>query len=101
MEENIRKISDIDYREGNYVIIDGKKLLNMSSNDYLSISTDRDLLNEFLDRLHGEEKQKLFDSLKEHYMLNEYTATEKDVLAVYREFKELYEQKRLKRDEEE
>ena len=54
------------------------------------------LLNEFLDRLHGEEKQKLFDSLKEHYMLNEYTATEKDVLAVYREFKELYEQKRLK-----
>lgn len=54
------------------------------------------LLNEFLDRLHGDEKQKLFDSLKEHYMLNEYTATEKDVLTVYKEFKELYEQKRLK-----
>lgn len=54
------------------------------------------LLNEFLDRLHGDEKQKLFDSLKEHYMLNEYTAAEKDVLAVYKEFKELYEQKRLK-----
>ena len=48
MENNIRKISDIEYREGNYVIIDGKKLLNMSSNDYLSISTNRELLKEFI-----------------------------------------------------
>ncbi|MBQ3640337.1 pyridoxal phosphate-dependent aminotransferase family protein [bacterium] len=48
MSENVRKISDIEYREGNYVVTDGKKLLNMSSNDYLSISTNRDLLNEFL-----------------------------------------------------
>lgn len=67
---------------------------NYNKKAYIRKATN--LLNEFLDRLHGEEKQKLFDSLKEHYMLNEYTATEKDVLAVYKEFKELYEQKRLK-----
>lgn len=54
------------------------------------------LFIEFLDRLHGDEKQKMFDTLKEHYMLNEYTATENDVLNVYKEYKELYEQKRLK-----
>lgn len=54
------------------------------------------LFIEFLDRLHGDEKQKMFDTLKEHYMLNEYTATENDALAVYKEYKELYEQKRLK-----
>ena len=67
---------------------------NYNKKAYIRKATN--LLNEFLDRLHGDEKQKLFDSLKEHYMLNEYTAAEKDVLAVYKEFKELYEQKRLK-----
>lgn len=67
---------------------------NYNKKAYIRKATN--LLNEFLDRLHGDEKQKLFDSLKEHYMLNEYTATEKDVLTVYKEFKELYEQKRLK-----
>lgn len=54
------------------------------------------LFIDFLDRLHGSEKQKMYDTLKEHHMLNEYTATEEDVLTVYEEYKDLYEQKRLK-----
>lgn len=54
------------------------------------------LLIDFLDRLNGKEKQDLFDTLKEHYLLNEYTATEDDVLKVYNKYKDLYEKKRIK-----
>lgn len=56
-----RHIHDIDYKNGNNVIIDGKELLNLSSNDYLSISTDKNLLDEFLVK-YSENKEFLFSS---------------------------------------
>ena len=55
------------------------------------------LLLEFLDKLQGNSKQELFDTLKEHYLLNKYTATEQDVMEVYKKYKDLYEQKRIKK----
>ncbi|MBQ3834084.1 MAG: hypothetical protein II816_01000, partial [Elusimicrobia bacterium] len=99
--EIIKEILDAGFYKGakfersNYLDIAIARIKeNYNKKAYIRKATN--LLNEFLDRLHGDEKQKLFDSLKEHYMLNEYTATEKDVLSVYKEFKDLYEQKRLK-----
>jgi hypothetical protein len=67
---------------------------NYNKKAYIRKATN--LFLELLDRLHGEEKQTLFDALKEHYLLNEYTATEKDVLEVYSKFKDVYECRRLK-----
>ena len=38
-----RSIKDIDYKEEKFIIVNGKKMLNLSSNDYLNISTNKDL----------------------------------------------------------
>lgn len=61
---------------------------------YVKKSTE--LLNEFLNRLNGNEKQYFYDLLKSNYLLSPYTATKKSVLSVYEEIKDLYEQKRNK-----
>ncbi|MBQ8848639.1 MAG: pyridoxal phosphate-dependent aminotransferase family protein [Candidatus Gastranaerophilales bacterium] len=45
-----RSIKDIDYKEEKFIIVNGKKMLNLSSNDYLNISTNKDLKLEFIDR---------------------------------------------------
>ena len=43
-----RQIPDITEKDGKYVIVDGKKLLNLSSNDYLNLSGNEDLAKEFM-----------------------------------------------------
>ncbi len=45
-----RKIPQIEKKEGKYIYINEQKLLNLSSNDYLNISTDKDLVKEFCDK---------------------------------------------------
>lgn len=67
---------------------------NYNTIAYVRKSTE--LLIEFLNRLHGEEKQFFYDLLKSNYLLSPYTATKKSVLSVYNEVKDLYEQKRNK-----
>lgn len=44
-----RKIPEIISKAGNQIIIDGKNYTNFASNDYLGISTKKDLINEFLE----------------------------------------------------
>ena len=48
-EENnmFRHISTIEQKEGEYAVINGKKLINFSSNDYLGLSTNKALVEEF------------------------------------------------------
>ena len=50
-KDNFRQVHNIEYKTGKYLSIDGRSLLNFSSNDYLNISTDRDLLNEFIEKM--------------------------------------------------
>lgn len=47
-KNTFRKIPNISKKHGTSVNIDGKTLLNFSSNDYLNISTNKDLIKEFL-----------------------------------------------------
>lgn len=48
-----RQIPPIIEKTGEYVLIDNKKLLNLSSNDYLNISTDNLLAKEFVEKYSG------------------------------------------------
>ena len=47
---NYRQIPSITEKTGEYVLIDEEKLLNLSSNDYLNISTDETLAKEFIEK---------------------------------------------------
>ncbi len=55
-KDNFRQVHNIEYKTGKYLSIDGRNLLNFSSNDYLNISTDRDLLNEFIEKYKNHEE---------------------------------------------
>ncbi len=45
-----RQISPIQKKEGEFVFINGKKMINFSSNDYLGLSTDKTLVEEFCNK---------------------------------------------------
>lgn len=58
LKENnmFRHISPIEQKEGECAVINGKKLINFSSNDYLGLSTNKVLVEEFCDKfLHSAE----------------------------------------------
>lgn len=45
-----RTIKNIQNKVGKYIFVDNKKMLNLSSNDYLNISTNKDLKSEFIEK---------------------------------------------------
>jgi len=45
---NYRTIKNISEKFSKYIVVDGKKMLNLSSNDYLNLSTDKELVEEFI-----------------------------------------------------
>ncbi len=48
-----RSFKTIEKRDGKYVYIDGTKYLNLSSNDYLGLLSDKELINEFYSDFHN------------------------------------------------
>ena len=49
-KDNFRQVKDIEEKHGKFLSVNGKNLLNFSSNDYLNLSTDKDLINEFIEK---------------------------------------------------
>lgn len=47
---NLRRIPDIDEKVGKSLKINNNEMLNFSSNDYLNLSTDRVIINEFINK---------------------------------------------------
>lgn len=50
INNNFRQIHNIENKFGKYLKINGCDLLNFSSNDYLNLSTDKNLINEFVSK---------------------------------------------------
>lgn len=48
-ENNFRSIKNIKKKKGKYIFIDGKKMLNLSSNDYLGLGNDENIKKEFFE----------------------------------------------------
>jgi 8-amino-7-oxononanoate synthase len=48
--DTFRQIPEIAKKEGEFVIVDGKKYINFSSNDYLGLSTNSELVREYIEK---------------------------------------------------
>ena len=49
-KDNFRQIHNIEEKHGKYLTISGRDMLNFSSNDYLNLSTNLELIDEFLSK---------------------------------------------------
>jgi len=56
LKENthFRSVKNIEKKDEKYIYIDGKKLLNLSSNNYLGFADNRKITDEFLESVRGE-----------------------------------------------
>lgn len=63
LKENdcFREIQNISHREDSFIFVNNKKMLNLSSNDYLGLSTRKDLEKEFLKKYEND-KEFLFSA---------------------------------------
>ena len=49
-KDNFRQVHNIEEKHGKYLMESGRDMLNFSSNDYLNLSTERNLINEFIEK---------------------------------------------------
>ena len=55
-----RALKNIEFKDGNYITVKGIKYLNLSSNDYLGLSNDKDITEKFINSLNNGEIIKKF-----------------------------------------
>ncbi|MGI6395173.1 MAG: aminotransferase class I/II-fold pyridoxal phosphate-dependent enzyme [bacterium] len=90
LKENslFRELKTVEKREGNFIWINGKKLLNCSSNDYLGIAGNHELKKEFLSLIaeNAELLETSFSSSSSRLLTGNstiYDETEKEIAHLY------------------
>ena len=84
-KDNFRQIHNIEEKHSKYITIEGKDLLNMSSNDYLNLSTDHNLINNFIDK-YKNTNEFIFSSTSSRLLTgtsNTYNQLEKNIAKLF------------------
>lgn len=71
---NLRTLPEVEH-SGKWIIAGGKKLLNLSSNDYLGLAADKDLRRRFMEQL--DEADFLFSSSSSRLLTGNYPVCER------------------------
>ena len=71
---NLRTLPEVEH-SGKWIIAGGKKLLNLSSNDYLGLAADKDLCRRFMEQL--DEADFLFSSSSSRLLTGNYPVCER------------------------
>ncbi|MBR2068899.1 MAG: 8-amino-7-oxononanoate synthase [Candidatus Gastranaerophilales bacterium] len=86
-----RTIKDIKEKISKYIIAEDKKMLNLSSNDYLNLSCDKDLTLEFIEK-HKNHSEFLFSSASARLLTGnsrQYFALEEKIAKLFKKEKAL------------
>ncbi len=89
--DNYRQIYNIKKKSGKYIFIDNNILLNLSSNDYLGLSTNKQLLKEFINSK-LEDDEFLFSSASSRLLTGSssvYNLLEKNLAKMFKKEKAL------------
>lgn len=89
--DNYRQIYNIKKKSGKYIFIDNNILLNLSSNDYLGLSTNKQLLKEFINSK-LEDDEFLFSSASSRLLTGSssvYNLLEKNLAKLFKKEKAL------------
>lgn len=89
--DNYRQIYNIKKKSGKYIFIDNNILLNLSSNDYLGLSTNKQLLKEFINSK-LEDDEFLFSSASSRLLTGSssvYNLLEKNLARMFKKEKAL------------
>ncbi|MDD3419414.1 MAG: 8-amino-7-oxononanoate synthase [Candidatus Gastranaerophilales bacterium] len=72
-QNQFRSIPEIEHKSGRYIFSEGQKYLNLSSNDYLGLAYDEDLVPEFLEFVKTAQNP-LFSSASARLLTGNHTA---------------------------
>ncbi len=88
-------IKGVKFRNPNYLDI-AVKNLKKGKNDIAHINKSFEQLHYLLNRLKSDNQQNLYNLLDKYKLIHKNTATKKNILQIYPEIKDLYEQNRNK-----
>ena len=85
-QDNFRKIYNIEEKYEKFLVIDEKKMINFSSNDYLNLSTNKNLVNEFINK-YSKSNEFIFSSTSSRLLTGSskaYKKLEEDIAKLFK-----------------
>ena len=85
-QDNFQKIYNIKEKYEKFLVIDEKKMINFSSNDYLNLSTNKNLVNEFINK-YSKSNEFIFSSTSSRLLTGSskaYKKLEEDIAKLFK-----------------